>query len=89
MIERIHDDGEEYGISPKAENELQINYELSFPVLLIMLFVCMFVCLAVLKDLKGFLRTICVISSRHLKQIQGLKSGKILDSRPGMDFRSS
>ncbi|CAK9082947.1 Peptidyl-prolyl cis-trans isomerase FKBP65 (PPIase FKBP65) (70 kDa peptidyl-prolyl isomerase) (FK506-binding protein 65) (AtFKBP65) (Immunophilin FKBP65) (Peptidyl-prolyl isomerase ROF2) (Protein ROTAMASE FKBP 2) (Rotamase) [Durusdinium trenchii] len=45
VIERIHDDGEEYGISPKAGDELQINYELS------------------------------------------LKSGKILDSRPGMDFR--
>ena len=28
MIERIHDDGEEYGISPKAGDELQINYEL-------------------------------------------------------------
>ncbi|CAK9093055.1 unnamed protein product [Durusdinium trenchii] len=30
VIERIHDDGEEYGISPKAGDELQINYELSF-----------------------------------------------------------
>eukprot|EP00913_Durusdinium_trenchii_P030656 g28711.t1 len=47
VIERIHDDGEEYGISPKAGDELQINYELS------------------------------------------LKSGKILDSRPGMDFRTA
>ena len=28
VIERIHDDGEEYGISPKAGDELQINYEL-------------------------------------------------------------
>eukprot|EP00438_Fugacium_kawagutii_P003451 Skav229319 [mRNA] locus=scaffold2616:115554:117937:+ [translate_table: standard] len=47
VIERIHDDGEEYGVSPKAGDELQINYELS------------------------------------------LKStGKVLDSRPGMDFRT-
>lgn len=29
VIERIHDDGEEYGVSPKAGDELQINYELS------------------------------------------------------------
>eukprot|EP00435_Cladocopium_sp_Y103_P023070 s122_g5.t1 len=29
VIERIHDDGEEYGISPKTGDELQINYELS------------------------------------------------------------
>lgn len=29
VIERIHDDGEEYGISPKTGDELQINYEFS------------------------------------------------------------
>lgn len=29
VIERVHDDGEEYGVSPKAGDELQINYELS------------------------------------------------------------